>query len=195
MKKILFSLVIFIYTSIIFHAKSQTQENDNCDFFDTVVNNHNQIFQMSCIPSAVEMVLKYYNVVNFDFYDLQNDWQNKADGSFHNFDNKKLYGITFSQKFVLPRDATFPIDSLFQTIENELKSGRKVIISLPADTGWHMFVISKQAPDGDFVSYSKLGNHTLILRNTKEIVKQSNGTEIMTYSTSPGLHPPQVSAY
>jgi len=121
-------------------------------------------------------------VVDFDFYDLQKQWQNKADGSFRDFDNKELHGITFSQKFVLPRDATFPIDSLFQTIEDELKSGKKVIISLPSDGGWHMFVICRQTPDGDFVSYSKLGSHTLILRNTKEIVKKANGTEIMTYS-------------
>lgn len=182
MKKILLGLVALVSTSFIFHAKAQAQQNDNFEFFDTVINNHNQLFQMSCIPSAVEMILKYYKVVDFDFYDLQKQWQNKADGSFRDFDKKELYGITFSQKFVLPRDATFPIDSLFQTIEDELKSGKKVIISLPSDGGWHMFVICKQTPDGDFVSYSKLGSHTLILRNTKEIVKKANGTEIMTYS-------------
>ena len=122
MKKILFGLVILISTSISFHSKAQTHKNDNCDFFDAVINNHDQIFQLSCIPSAVEMVLKYYKVVDFDFYDLQNEWKNKTNGSFRNFDNKELYGITFSQKFVLPRDENFPIDSLFQTIENELKS-------------------------------------------------------------------------
>lgn len=182
MKRILSSLIMVISISAIFQANAQTRKSNNCDFFDTVVNNHNQIFQMSCIPSAVEMILKYCNVVDFDFYDLQNEWQNKVDGSFRNFDKKELYGITFFQKFVLPRDESFPIDSLFQTIENELKSEKKVIISLPADTGWHMFIICKQTPDGEFVSYSKLGSHTLILRNTKEIVRKSNGTEIMTYS-------------
>ncbi|MEJ5088509.1 hypothetical protein GEO21_00545 [Sphingobacterium faecium] len=169
MKKILFGLVIFISTSISFHSKAQTQKNDNFDFFDAVINNHDQIFQLSCIPSAVEMILKYYKVVDFDFYDLQNEWKNKTDGSFRNFDNKELYGITFSQKFVLPRDENFPIDSLFQTIENELKSEKKVIISLPADEGWHMFIICKQTPDGEFISYSKLGSHTLILRNKKKL--------------------------
>ncbi len=187
MKKILLTLVVLIATPFILHLKAQTRRSDNPDFFDTVINNHNQLFPMSCIPSAVEMVLKYYKVVDFDFYDLQNAWQNKADGSFRDFDNKELYGITFSQKFVLPRDASFPIDSLFQTIENELKSGKKVIISLPAERDWHMFVICGQTSDGDFISYSKLGSHTLILRNTKEIVRNSNGTEIMTYSVPQGL--------
>ncbi|MFC3355465.1 hypothetical protein [Sphingobacterium zeae] len=187
MKKMLFILAVLLSTSIVFHLKAQTQKDDDFEFFDTVVNNHNQLFQMSCIPSAVEMILKYYKVVDFDFYGLQNEWQNKADGSFRDFDNRELYGITFSQKFVLPRNATFPIDSLFQTIANELKSEKKVIISLPVDGGWHMFVICKQTPDGDFVSYSKLGSHTLIFRNTKEIVKKSNGTEILTYRTPPGM--------
>jgi len=188
MKKVLFSIVMLIAPFVIFHAKAQIQNIGNSDFFDSVVNNHDQKFQMSCIPSAVEMILKYYKVVDFDFYDLQNEWQNKTDGSFRDFDNKELYGITFSQKFVLPRDENFPIDSLFQTIENELKTGKKVIISLPSDTGWHMFVICKQTPDGEFVAYSKLGSHTLILNNTKEIVKKSNGTEIMTYRTPPRLY-------
>ena len=182
MQKILFGIVVIILTSVNFHSKAQTQKIDDCDFFDSVVNSHNQIFQASCIPSVVEMVLKYYRVVDFDFYDLQNEWKNKIDGSFRDFDNKELYGITFSHKFDLPRDASFPIDSLFQTIENELKSGKKVIVSLPSDMGWHMFVIYKQTLDGEFVSCSKQWSHTLILRNTKEIIKMINGTDIMTYS-------------
>ncbi|HWW38168.1 hypothetical protein [Pedobacter sp.] len=188
MKKILFSIVLIsISTSVAFQSKAQTKKNDNCDPFDAVVNNHDQIFPSSGIPSAIELVLKYCKAVDTNFYKLQNEWQNKTDGSFRDFDNKKLYGITFSQKFVLPRDASFPIDSLFQTIEKELRSGKKVIIALQLETGWPIFVVHKQTPNGEFVSYSKLGSHTLIIRNTKEIVKRSNGTEIMTYSTSPGL--------
>ena len=187
MIKILLLIFFLITTPTVFHSKAQTKKIDNCDFFDTVVNNHNQIFQFSGIPSAIEMVLKNCKVVNFDFYNLQNEWQNKTDGSFGDFDKKELYGITFSQKFVVPRDASFPIDSLFQTIENELKSGKKVIIALQMEAGWPIFVVYKQTPDGEFVSYSKHGSHTLIIRNTKEIVKKSNGTEIMTYSISPRL--------
>lgn len=175
-------LVILMATSVVLQAKAQTKGNNNYDFFDTVVNNHNQIFQVSGIPSAIEMVLKYCKAVDFNFYDLQNKWQNKADGSFRDFDNKEFYGITFSQKFLLPRDENFPIDSLFQTIENELKSGKKVIIALQVEAAWSIFIVHKQTPDGEFVSYNKFGSHTIILRNTKEIVKSSKGTEIMTYS-------------
>lgn len=185
MIKILLLLFFLISAPTVFHSKAQTKKIDNCDFFDTVVNNHNQIFQSSGIPSAIEMVLKHCKAVGFNFYDLQNEWQNKTDGSFRDFDNKELYGITFSQKFNLPRNANFPIDSLFQTIEDELKSGKKVIIALQLETGWPIFVINKQTSDGEFLSYSKLGSHTLILRNIKDIIKKSNGTEIMTYSTLP----------
>ncbi|GEM_PF-271692 len=184
MKRMLFILILIISASVIIQAKAQTQKNNNYDFFDTVVNNHNQIFGPSGIPSAIEMVLKYCKAVDFNFYDLQLKWQNKIDGSFRDFDKKELYGITFSQKFVLPRDESFPMDSLFQTIDNELKSGKKVIIALQVETGWSIFVVYKKSPDGELVSYSKYGSHTTILRNTKEIVKKSNGTEIMTYSIS-----------
>ena len=184
MKKMLFVLVLLISTSVIFHAKAQKPKNKNYDFFDTVVNNHNQIFAPSGIPSAIEMVLKYCKAVDFNFYDLQLKWQNRTDGSFCDFDKKKIHGITFSQRFNLPRDESFPMDSLFQTIDNELKSGKKVIISLHVETGWSIFVVHKKTPDGELVSYSKLGSHTTILRNTKEIVKKSNGTEIMIYNIS-----------
>ena len=183
MKKILLTLVMLISTSLIYHLKGQTQKVGNGNFFDTVVNNHNQIFQFSGIPSAVELVLKYCKAVDFNFYNLQNEWQNKTNGSFRDFDNKELYGITFYQKFNLPRDANFPMDSLFQTIENELKSGKKVIIALNMDANWSIFVVYRQSQDGEFISYSKFGSHTLIVRNTKEIVRKSNGTEIMTYRT------------
>lgn len=182
MKKILVSLVVIMFASVNLPLKAQAQKVDDCDFFDSVVNNHNQIFESSCIPSTVEMVLKYCKVVGSDFYDLQQDWKNKIDGSFLNFDKTELYGVTFSHQFGLPRDANFPMDSLFQTIESELKAGRKVIISIPSDMGWHMFVVHKQTADGEFVSYSKQASHTLILRNTKEIVRKVNGTDIMTYS-------------
>lgn len=184
MKRILITSIVLIYTLVGFHSNAQIKNLDKYDFFDSVVNNHNQIYPASGIPSAVEMILKYCKVVDFNFYDLQNEWKNKSDGSFRDFDKKEFNGVSFVQKFNLPRDENFPIDSLFKTIENELKSERMVIISLPSDTGWHMFVICKQTAEGDFVSYSKLGTHTLILRNTKEIVRKSKGTEIMTYRLS-----------
>ncbi|WP_343539560.1 hypothetical protein AB3466_12055 [Sphingobacterium thalpophilum] len=186
-KKMLLVLVMSISTWVIFQAKGQTEKNIKYDFFDTVVNNHNQVFEVSGIPSAIEMTLKYCKAVGFNFYDLQYKWQNKADGSFHDFDNKEFYGVTFSHKFVMARNENFPIDSLFQTIENELKSGKKVIIALQLENSWPIFVVHKQTPDGEFVSYSKLGTHTLILRNTKELVRRSRGTEIMTYSNASGL--------
>ena len=180
-KYVRIALIVLISTLFIFQA--QAQKKDNCDFFDTIVNSHNQIFQFSGIPSAIELALKQCKAVNLSFYKLQNDWQNKTDGSFSDFDKKKLYGVTFYQKSKLSRDGNFPLDSLFQTIDNELKLGRKVIIALQMENSWPIFVVHKRTSNGEFVSYSKYGSNTLIVRNTKEIVKKSNGTEIMTYST------------
>ncbi|MGN7986101.1 hypothetical protein ACTJKC_02115 [Pedobacter sp. 22226] len=180
-KYIRLALIVLVSTLFVFQAHAQ--KKDNCVFFDTVVNSHSQIFPFSGIPSAIEMALKQCKAVDLNFYKLQNDWQNKTDGSFSDFDKKKLYGVTFYQKFKLPRDVNFPLDSLFQTIDKELKLGRKVIIALQLENGWPIFVVHKRMPNGEFVSYSKFGNNTLIVRNTKEIVKKSNGTEIMTYST------------
>lgn len=176
------SLVVCLITSFSLYSNAQTQKSEKANFFDTVVNQHNQIFPVSGIPSAIEMVLKYSKVVDFNFYDLQNRWGNKSDGSFRDFDHKEFSGITFSHKFMLPRDAEFPADSLFRIIEDELKLGKKVIIALRLENAWPIFVVHEQTPDGEFVSYSKHGSHTLIVRNTKEIVNNSKGTEIMTYT-------------
>lgn len=187
MKRIIITSIVLIYTLVGFHSNAQIKNLDKYDFFDSVVNNHNQIYPASGIPSAVEMILKYCKVVDFNFYDLQNEWKNKSDGSFRDFDKKEFNGVSFVQKFNLPRDENFPIDSLFNTIDNELKSGKKVIIALQVEMSWPIFVVYKKTKDGEFVSYSKHEGHTLIFRNTKEIVRKSNGTEIMTYSKSPSF--------
>ena len=48
-----------------------------------VVNSHAQLDDYSCIPSAVELVLKLLGRVPHDFYDLQRAWANRSDGSFN----------------------------------------------------------------------------------------------------------------
>ncbi|MEA4916560.1 hypothetical protein [Proteiniphilum sp.] len=150
--------------------------------FSTIVDGHRQIYMSSCIPSSIEMVLKYLGKVDMDFYELQHAWKNKIDGSFRNFDGRTINGVRFDLKFDLPRNAGFPIDSLFTKIDNELDNGKKVIISLVSNTGWHMYVIDKKTPEGEYISYSKNFQQTLKVENTREIVKRMQGTDIMTYS-------------
>lgn len=65
-------LVICLITSLSISSNAQTKKSGKAIFFDTVANQHNQIFPASGIPSAIKIVLKYSKVVDFNFYELQN---------------------------------------------------------------------------------------------------------------------------
>lgn len=45
----------------------------------SIIDNHEQKHQVSCIPSAVEMVLKLLRKVNVNYYELQESWKNKTE--------------------------------------------------------------------------------------------------------------------
>jgi hypothetical protein len=145
------------------------------------INKHKQIYPNSCIPSGIEMVLKLNKKVDSNFYNYQKIWGNKFDGTFANFDSLLLNGLRFYQKFNLSRNSEFPINDLFTTIDKELAESRYVLISLPSDSGWHMYVICNKLANGEFVAYSKAGSKNLMLSNVKEIVRQVKGTDIMIY--------------
>jgi TPR repeat protein len=89
-----------------------------------IIDEHQQRYGMSCIPSSVEIVLKLLGRVPASYYDLQNIWKNKADGSFHDFDEKTIEGLTFKQQFTQAHSEQFPLTDLFETIDRELKAGR-----------------------------------------------------------------------
>jgi len=147
-----------------------------------IVDSHQQIYDMSCIPMSVEMVLKLLKQVPSSYYDLQKEWKNKADGNFSNFDGRTFGRITFHKQFGFERNEQFPFTKLFSTIESELKAGRFVIISLASSAGWHMHVIYQQEPNGDFVAVSKAGKETTETHGIKGIVTQMKGTDILTYT-------------
>ncbi len=146
-----------------------------------IVDAHEQRFGMSCIPMSIEMVLKLSGRVPADYYELQNPWKEKADGNFRNFDGKTINGITFHQKFDLERNDKFPLTKLFETIHQELKAGRFVIVSLTSGSGWHMYVIYDEDADGDFLAVSKIGAKTIEAKQVKKIITKMKGTDIMTY--------------
>ena len=47
-----------------------------------IIKAHKQKYEYSCIPSAIEMVLKLLRKVGIDYYDLQDEWDNKKTGNF-----------------------------------------------------------------------------------------------------------------
>src|SRR3954452_20356027 len=89
-------------------------------FDKAAIDHHRQIYDLSCVPSAVEMVLKLTGRVSAEYFELQEAWKNKADGSGRDFDAVSVAGLTFHQQFALPRKRGFPFKELFATIDAEL---------------------------------------------------------------------------
>lgn len=149
-----------------------------------IIDTHKQIASHSCIPSAVEMVLKMNAKVEPEYYKLQEEWNNRRDGSFALFDGRALFGLRFARKYDHPRGDTFPINEMFSFISNELKAERYVIVSLPSPGGWHMAVIYDENDD-DFVAFTKLresnASETAELRGIKASIRAIKGTDILVY--------------
>jgi hypothetical protein len=150
---------------------------------NALLSRHAQLDEYSCIPMCVELVLKLMGRVAPGYFELQQEWQNRRDGSFGSFDGRVIEGIRFQHGYAVPRDEKFPLDGLFLEIERELAEGRYVIISLVSSGGWHMFVIHERLPSGEFRAVSKRhgGSETLVVEDVREVVSQMKGTDILTY--------------
>ncbi|WP_028296696.1 hypothetical protein [Olivibacter sitiensis] len=180
------SCITLIALFVLLSAQPQLWAQKGGSILPTV-QKHKQIYAMSCIPSSVEMVLKFNRKVGTGFYDFQQQWKNKTDGSFANFDGKTIHGLTFTHRFKDRRSPDFPINRLFATIDKELSEGRKVIVSLVSGPSmWHIYVIDRQTAQGDYVCYSRAyeDDQVLELTNTKEIIRQMRGTDILTYTSN-----------
>jgi TPR repeat protein len=150
-----------------------------------IIDAHRQTYDFSCIPSAVEMVLKLTGRVSENYYDQQNEWKNKTDGSFHNFDGKTIAGITFHSSFWDAHGREFPLERLFQTIESELQAGRFVIVGLSCSGGTHDWVIYDENTTGDFLAISKAGERTIEDNHVRRTITHMQGTDIGTYEVQP----------
>jgi len=150
----------------------------------SIVSQHMQLFDCSCIPMTVELVLKLLNKIKSDDFTLQKQWQNKTDGSFSDFDGKFIEQITFKKKFGMSRNNNFPLQDLFDCIDKEVEAGRYVIISLANSLGWHMYVIyDKNSSSDEYSAVSKnVKGDDLFINDVKAKVTQMNGTDILTYS-------------
>jgi hypothetical protein len=146
-----------------------------------LIDKHEQLYPLSCIASAIEIVLKLLSKVDMDYYDVQNNWKNE-DGelSFADFHDKTFQGVRFEHRFSIGRNASFPFEELFETIESELIANRYVMISLPSKKGWHMWVIY-QKQDDDFLAFSKAGKKTNYRNILKDEIWKVGGTDILVY--------------
>jgi len=143
---------------------------------------HSQLPSTTCIPSAVEFILKQLGKVNNDYYDLQRSWTGDC---FGYFDGRIESGLKFKHEFPLnlfPRGPNFPLDGLFEKISNELHAGRYVIISLetPDHQNWHMWIIYAEE-NNEFYAVSKSESISLVCYIVKGVVRNMKGTDILTY--------------
>lgn len=147
------------------------------------INQHEQLFTKSCIPSAVEFVLKQLGKVDINYYELQSEWKNK-ERFFDYFDGEELFGLKFKRCFSQDHNQDFPLKELFNTISNELTNGRYVIISLASPNGGcHMYIIFKE-DENTFKAISKERERTISEEDVKRKVKDMNGTDILIYNIS-----------
>ena len=80
----------------------------------SIIDQHEQKYSYSCIPSCVEMILKLLRKVPSEYNDLQEEWKNKRNGSFTDFDNKVIAEIMFRPEFAIERNKDFPFEELFR---------------------------------------------------------------------------------
>jgi hypothetical protein len=151
---------------------------------DQIVQAHDQTDTYSCIPMAIELVLKLLGRVPLDYYELQTDWKSKADGNFADFDGEIIKDVKFIACYstrIYPRGVTFPLTDLFDKIDSELKQGRFVIIALPIDGGvYHNWVIYNKLSNGEYEGVTR-GNKDENIRDIRTRVNDMKGTDILTY--------------
>jgi hypothetical protein len=154
-----------------------------------IIDQHQQISNNSCIPSAVEMILKLLEKAPLDYYELQNAWT--IDGSFANFDGQTIRGVTFRRTNLADRGADFPLDQLFGIIDQELAAGRYVIIALfgMSDSGprFHAYVIFDiDQITQDYLAVTRASlNGTYVTQfdtNIKARIREIQGTDILVYT-------------
>jgi hypothetical protein len=146
-----------------------------------IVDNHYQLYDLSCIPSCVEIILKLLHRVPANYYDLQQSWQNKPDGSFADFNNRTIHGLTFHIAYNLPRDNKFPLANLFSTIAQEISQGHYVAVSIENPSGWHMYVVYDMDVSGEFLAVSKYDKDTILRSDLKKVITAMKGTDILFY--------------
>ena len=149
-----------------------------------IINAHKQCYKYSCIPSSVEMILKLLKRIEPNDYHLQEHWDNRTNGSFADFDNKIIKGVTFYQR------SNPDAKKLFEIIDKELNEGRFVSISLkiPPNEDHHMYIIYDYDKDGiDYKAFTKQYQETskIIIDNVKDKVKsmKDHTTDILIYSS------------
>lgn len=147
-----------------------------------IVDKHLQVYSCSCIPMAIELVLKLLLRVPETYYELQRAVGERRDVGFSEYSEREIAGIRFQEEFPCDRGPNFPIEDLFRRIDELIHCGDYVIISLATIRGWHMYVIYDNIED-EYRAVSKDGAQTIYCDTVKHAVRTMNGTNILTYTS------------
>ncbi len=134
---------------------------------DEILKIHEQKYPWSCVPSAVEMVLKLHGIIEPNDFYLQKRFSEESIGGGHivDFFNQDNKIIKFYQKVY------DDIDEYFKVIKEELLTNHKyVIIPLPTDNGnYHAYVVYDYSEKEGFKIFSRdYNNNEIINENNME---------------------------
>jgi hypothetical protein len=154
---------------------------------EKVFRAHDQKFPRSCIPMAVEFILKLLDLVPLDYFELQHQWNKSPYDNSSYFDGRIEHGVKFTRRFPHERDANFPLNDLFATIEDELRQRRYVAVALrvPGTPYFHNYVVYNSPSGGEFEAVTKC-QYPEKIANVKQRVRDMNGTDILTYELLDG---------
>ncbi|MFH1974568.1 MAG: hypothetical protein ABIJ52_03280 [Pseudomonadota bacterium] len=159
-----------------------------------IIDTHQQIFNNSCVPSGVEMILKLEGIMNPNSYLIQETYGDNS-RSGDDFDNKIFANVNLKIKF--HKILLLSLADIINKIDSELNDNRYVLIPLKTspdgDPNWtcHVHLVYDFAENGEYKNVTKLpGVPTRWESNTKarftanfnqEIKGQRRGIDFLVY--------------
>jgi hypothetical protein len=152
---------------------------------DEIIKIHEQRYQNSCVPSAVEIVLKLEGLIEPDDYYLQEHFGNTCigGGDIVNFFNEEKKNITFYQKVY------GDLESYFNEMKNELSNTRYVIVPLATGPNqYHNHVVYDYSEKEGFKTFTRhFKNNEIISVNDMEERFRRNYNEMINKEKSYGV--------
>ena len=148
-----------------------------------VLNGHIQLYPNSCVPMAIELVLKLMNKVAIDYYELQKEKCNVSRWG-GDFNNRIFSGTQINLEFDIDRGPNFPLNELFEKISSELDSGRFVNCAVKPDgsSSYHAYIIYGINDEGEFlgisIDYEKSPEY---INDMKARLTKEQGSDILTF--------------
>ncbi len=127
-----------------------------------ILDKHEQKYEKSCVPSAVEMILKLEGIIDPSSYHLQEKYGDNNPLSGDDFDKVSYPKGGKTIKFHKILLQTLP--EIFEQIDNELRDGRCVLIPLKTSSygePWncHIYIIYDFSHQGDYKTVTRFFRH------------------------------------